>query len=140
LYVYIWRSDHGLENVGVADFMFAAREQEGVHSYTLLHSISVINLINFFCKTSLKLILSIWFRNLEQQGLLNPSVNEDIFILHTVAQQLLETTASGFKDGWNCHPLSTENNFTPAQLFRIGLLQLRSKDGFHHELIQVILT
>jgi hypothetical protein len=43
-----------------------------------------------------------------------------------------------FMEGWNHHPIRTENNRTPMQLFYVGLLELAQDEGvLHPELIQV---
>ena len=89
---------------------------------------------------SYKSLFSLTFmllRDLERQGLLNPSDDFDIFVLHVVARKLLENAVAGFKDGWNQHPLSTEGNFSPTQLFHGGLLSMRLEGGYHAELNQV---
>lgn len=76
--------------------------------------------------------------DLESRGLLNPSSNVDIFCLHTVCWHLLSTTVDNFVIGWNNHPISTAENFSPLQLFHLGLTKLKNMGGEHPELNQVI--
>jgi hypothetical protein len=73
---------------------------------------------------------------LEYEGILN----HDIYCLHFVATKLLSEAVDGFMRGWNAHPISTESNFTPNQLFVIGLMRLRMSGLQHEELIQSDVT
>ncbi len=86
--------------------------------------------------------LKIFYFNsqLESEGTLNPSDDVDIFCLHFVATKLLVDTVNGFVRGWNAHPISTESNFTPNQLFVIGLLRLKNSGIYHEELVQNDMT
>lgn len=75
---------------------------------------------------------------MESIGILNPSNDVDIFCLHTVASQLLSKIVAEFQQGWNRHPLSTEHNLSPIQLFWQGLLKLKAQGGNHVEFSQVL--
>ena len=77
---------------------------------------------------------------MEYEEILNPSDNFDIYCLHFVATKLLSEAVDGFMRGWNAHPISTESNFTPNQLFVIGLMRLRMSGLQHEELIQSDVT
>jgi hypothetical protein len=77
---------------------------------------------------------------LEYEGILNPSDNFDIYCLHFVATKLLTDAVDGFMRGWNAHPILTESNFSPNQLFVIGLLRLMMSGLQHEELSQSEVT
>ena len=88
-----------------------------------------------FCNKFFFIYLIIYSK-LEHEQLLNPSSDFDIFCLHFVAMQLVTDAVDGFARGWNAHPISTENNFSPNHLFVLGLLQLKNSGFMHEELNQ----
>ena len=45
-----------------------------------------------------------------------------------------------FASGWNDHPISTAENFSPRQLFTMGLVRLQNMGGEHAELNQVYIV
>ena len=62
----------------------------------------------------------------------------DIFCLYTVCWDVLTATVDKFRNGWNNHPISTAENFSPSQLFVMGLRKLKNSGEYHPELNQVI--
>ena len=60
-------------------------------------------------------------------GLLNPNNDLDIFALHHVYLPLLNHKLEQFKCTWSHHPLRTERNKTPHQLWLSGIMS-RSSD------------
>lgn len=95
------------------------------------------NLLNCQFLYSSNFSFKILYRKLEQERILDPSSDFDIMCLHLCVGYFLSTTVDAFLDGWNRHPVRTEGNKTPIQLFYSGLIEL-SKDGLpHDELIQV---
>jgi hypothetical protein len=64
---------------------------------------------------------------MEQRGILNPDDDIDIFSLHYVVSVFLPTTVELWKQGWNSHSLSSENEMTPRQMYLAGLELLRQK-------------
>lgn len=77
---------------------------------------------------------------MESAYLLNPSDDRDIACLHHTVGELLRTTIQDFKNGWNEHPISTAENFSPRQLFVLGLLRMKSSGNTFPELNQVNLV
>ena len=63
------------------------------------------------------------FHHLEGQGKLDPLNRVDVFCLHYVYLPLINKTLEEFMESWNNHPLSTEHNYTPTQLYCQGVLQ-----------------
>ena len=58
---------------------------------------------------------------MEQTGQLNIDDMLHMFCLHYVFLPRINHALSVFKDAWNCHPLSTEGNLSPLQLWMPGL-------------------
>ena len=57
------------------------------------------------------------FSEMESQEILNPENETDIFCLHFVFIPRINSSLSTFMESWNNHPLSTESNRTPLQLY-----------------------
>ncbi len=62
------------------------------------------------------------FRSLEDEGKHDPLNDLNIFCLHWVYLPLINKTLEEFRESWNHHPLSSEHNQTPNQLFFLGML------------------
>ena len=118
------RSDHGLENVKVAQFMI---EQKGTGRGSMITGSSVHNsrverahrdiyvgVLSFFAKT---------FHELEESGQLDPLVELDIFAFHYVYVPRISTALKEFQEQWNHHGLRTENGLSPLQLYTEGLIR-----------------
>ena len=54
---------------------------------------------------------------LEEEGILDPDNEMDIYCLHQALSGRINRKLSGFTHSWNNHPLRSEHNFTPLQLF-----------------------
>ena len=63
------------------------------------------------------------FYHLEETGLLNVDDAIHLFCLHYVFLPRINHSLSVFKDAWNCHPISTERNLSPLQLWMSGLAE-----------------
>ena len=61
------------------------------------------------------------FTALEAEQMLDPTNEVDIFCLHFVFLPRVNKALADFKGSWNSHPLSTEGNKSPLQLFVEGL-------------------
>ena len=96
------RSDHGLENVKVAQFMI---EQKSTGRGSMITGSSAHNsrverahrdiyagVLSFFAKT---------FHELEESGQLDPLVELDIFALHYVYVPRISTALKEFQEQWN---------------------------------------
>lgn len=64
------------------------------------------------------------FNDLESENMLDPLNEVDIFCLHFVFVPRINKHLADFQGSWNCHPLSTEGNMSPRQLFVEGLSQM----------------
>ena len=57
------------------------------------------------------------FYDLEHADALNPTNDADLFALHYVFLPRINSSLTTFASAWNNHPLSTENNLTPLQIY-----------------------
>ena len=56
---------------------------------------------------------------LEEQGILDVNNEVDLFCLHVVFTDRINASIQEFIRSWNSHPLTSENNQTPLQLFSV---------------------
>ena len=69
------------------------------------------------------------FYSLENNRLLNPGSEIDLFCLHYVYLPRVKHSLHQFLHGWNAHPVSTENNFSPNQLWIRGLMEIANSNN-----------
>lgn len=60
---------------------------------------------------------------LEEEGLLDRANSLHMFCCHYVFLPRLQASLDSFTCGWNNHPLRTEGNRSPNQMWEIGLIQ-----------------
>ena len=60
---------------------------------------------------------------MENEGLLDIGNDAHLFALRFVFYKRINASLKVFAEGWNHHPLSTEGNMSPAQLWVWGLYQ-----------------
>ena len=65
------------------------------------------------------------------------SLMEEMGILDFVSKSLVQEACARFQRSWNYHPLRTEGNRSPNQLFIAGLTNLRNQGSEFTELEQV---
>ena len=74
---------------------------------------------------------------MENQGILDPVSERDLYALHYVFLPRINLSLSTFQEGWNNHGIRTEQHMTPNQLFTYIALQLQHSglvalDFFNH--------
>ena len=60
--------------------------------------------------------------SLEDEGQLDPNNSTHLFCCHYVFLPRLQHSLNVFRDGWDNHPLRTEQNMTPNQMWAMGKL------------------
>ena len=129
------RSDMGIENVDVARFMLHNR---GLNRRTMLVGSSVHNQrIERLWLDVKRLIVGRFqalFYYMEDGGLLDPLNEIHLYVLHLVFLESINNALKELTMDWNNHPLSTERNLSPEQLWHLGLSTYQRSDpeGYEH--------
>lgn len=76
------------------------------------------------------------FQAMEIEGLLDREDQRKMYILHYIYLPRINHTIYNFVSGWNNHPLRTEKNWSPIQLWTNGVIDRRNSYLPHIALIQ----
>ena len=116
------RSDMGIENVGVTRFMLHNR---GLKGKTVLVSSSVYNQRIERLWLDVKRLVVCRFKSIfysmEENDLLDLLKDLHLYVMHLIFFPSINNALRDLLEDWNNHPLSSEHNFSPYQLWRLGL-------------------
>ena len=116
------RSDMGVENVDVARFTLHNR---GVNRKTMLVGSSAHNQCIKRLSLDVKRLVICRFKSIfysvEENDLLDPFNNLHLYVLHLIFLPFTNNALRELLEDWNNHPLSSEHNFSPYQVWRPGL-------------------
>lgn len=116
------RTDHGGENIDVWRHMLLHyHDLSCIVTSSSVHNKRIERLWRDVtrCVSSTYIAL---FNELETDGLLNPDNEVDIFCLQLVFLPCINKCLTEFQGSWNNHPLSTEGNMSPLQLYFTGFV------------------
>ena len=117
------RTDLGGENSAVWQFM--VDEHNGDASCVVVGSSTHNTRIERLWRDVHRCVLRPFgdvFRTLEQEEVLDPLNEVDIYSLHYCFQPRIKCCLAKWQESWNNHQVSTERNATPYQLYITGLL------------------
>jgi len=119
------RSDLGGENVDVWGYMI---EQHSSYSAVITGSSTHNDRIECLWRDVYRCVSSLYHNTFkkEEEGELDPLNEVDLFCLHFIFLPRINSTLKSFVGSWNNHPVSSEHNLTPNQLFIRGAMEQNS--------------
>ena len=132
------RSDNGGENIRIWEFMEQVRGHNRGSYITgsSVHNTRIERLWRDVYEAVTSTYIAV-FTELEDQNILDPLNDTDLFCLHYVFLPRINASLHSFQLAWNNHPLSTENNRSPIQIYMIDSLE---SDLFHESMMPVDLS
>lgn len=120
------RSDQGVENIKVAQYML---EKRGTDRSSIITGCSVhnqrIERLWRDMHRSVTILFYKLFYFLEQHGILDHLNEHHLWALHYVFLPRINQSLKEFVNSWNSHPIRTANHKSPQQLFIAGALVLQ---------------
>ena len=122
------RGDFGTENNGIEKFMNDKKgNSSGYIRGPSVHNQRIERLHYDTTHCVLSNFIDI-FLSLEEMSLLDRNNIIDIISLHYVFLPRIQDALNNFRNGWNQHPISTEKNRSPLQLFTISMMDTKNKE------------
>ena len=122
------RSDHGGENVRVWE---AIEERRGPNRGSYLVGTSTQNQrIERLWRDVFRVVTHIFyytFQSMEEAGILERSNALHLFALHFTFLPRINRALQSFVEAWNLHPVRTERNWTPEQIWMNGMIDFRNR-------------
>ena len=123
------RSDYGMENFAVATYML---EHRGLGRGSIITGSSVHNCrverVHRDVYAGVLTFFNSIFHSLGENGQLDPLNETHLFALHLVFKDKINNSLKEFVNQWQHHPLSSEHNLSPLQLFTKGVLENLNSD------------
>lgn len=119
------RSDEGGENVGISQYMLSHPDHgPGRGSMVTGRSAHNLRIEGLWRELFNACVASFYYfcNDLEGVGLLDPNDDYDLFALYYIYFPLLNCHLQQFRCAWRHHPLCTERNQIPQQLWVVGML------------------